>query len=112
MTATMVAIFLIVYLGMVLLQIDRTGVALLGAIALVSFDAVSFQEAAESVAALVNDFAQVGFDLRQPAPLFAGTFVLSNLVSNVPAVMHRGRCGDCAAASTSTGTATRALACR
>jgi len=37
--------------------------------------------------ALVNDFAQVGFDLRQPAPLFAGTFVLSNLVSNVPAVM-------------------------
>jgi len=37
--------------------------------------------------AVVNDFAQVGFDLRQPAPLFAGTFVLSNLVSNVPAVM-------------------------
>jgi len=36
---------------------------------------------------LVNDFAALGFDLRQPGPLFAGTFVLSNLVSNVPAVM-------------------------
>ena len=54
MTTTIVAIFLIVYLGMILgelpfLQIDRTGVALLGAIAMVSFDAVSLQEAAESV---------------------------------------------------------------
>ena len=37
--------------------------------------------------ALAGDFAALGFDLRQPAPLFAGTFVLSNLVSNVPAVM-------------------------
>jgi len=37
--------------------------------------------------ALVKDFAAFGFDLRQPGPLFAGTFVLSNLVSNVPAVM-------------------------
>ena len=54
MTTTIVAIFLIVYLGMILgelpfLQIDRTGVALLGAIALVSFDAVSLEEAAEAV---------------------------------------------------------------
>ena len=54
MTTTIVVIFLIVYVGMILgelpfLQIDRTGVALLGAIALVSFDAVSLDEAAQSV---------------------------------------------------------------
>ena len=54
MTTTIVAIFLIVYLGMLLgelpfLQVDRTGVALLGAIAMVSFDAVSLEEAADAV---------------------------------------------------------------
>src|SRR6266536_275948 len=54
MTTTIVIIFLIVYLGMILgglpfLQLDRTGVALLGAIALISVDAVSIQEAAEAV---------------------------------------------------------------
>ena len=54
MTTTIVAIFLVVYAGMILgelpfLQIDRTGVALLGAIALVSFDALSLREAAEAV---------------------------------------------------------------
>jgi Na+/H+ antiporter NhaD/arsenite permease-like protein len=36
---------------------------------------------------LVADLAAVGFDLRQPGPLFVGTFLLSNIVSNVPAVM-------------------------
>lgn len=41
MTATVVAVFAIVYLGMILgglpfLQLDRTGVALLGAIAIVA----------------------------------------------------------------------------
>lgn len=38
---------------------------------------------ARGVAAL----AQSGVDLSQPAPLFASTLLLSNLVSNVPAVM-------------------------
>lgn len=54
MTTTIVVIFLIVYLGMILgglpfLQLDRTGVALLGAIALISFDAVTLEEAANAV---------------------------------------------------------------
>ena len=46
MTTTIVIIFCIVYIGMILgglpfLQLDRTGVALLGAIALISVDAVN-----------------------------------------------------------------------
>ncbi len=54
MTTTIVIIFLIVYLGMILgglpfVQLDRTGVAVLGAIAMISFDAVGLQEAAESI---------------------------------------------------------------
>ena len=54
MTTTIVIIFLTVYLGMILgglpfLQLDRTGVALLGAIAMISFDAVTLEEAAEAV---------------------------------------------------------------
>ncbi|CAG9169829.1 anion transporter [Cupriavidus pinatubonensis] len=54
MTATIVGIFLIVYLGMILgglpfFQLDRTGVALLGAIALIGVDAVSLEAAAGSV---------------------------------------------------------------
>jgi len=36
---------------------------------------------------LVNDLSGIGFDLREPVPLFAATLVLSNIVSNVPAVM-------------------------
>ena len=38
-------------------------------------------------AALVDDLARSGVALERPAPLFAATVVLSNLVSNVPAVM-------------------------
>jgi Na+/H+ antiporter NhaD/arsenite permease-like protein len=54
MTTTIVVVFLIVYLGMILgglpfLQFDRTGVALLGAIALITFDAIDIDEAAEAV---------------------------------------------------------------
>ena len=54
MSTTIVVIFLIVYAGMILgglpfLQLDRTGVALLGAIALISIDALSLDEAARSV---------------------------------------------------------------
>lgn len=49
-----VGIFTVVYLGMILgglpfLQLDRTGIALLGAIALIGFNAVSLEEAAKSV---------------------------------------------------------------
>lgn len=35
----------------------------------------------------VSDLAGMGIDLREPAVLFTVTFVLSNIVSNVPAVM-------------------------
>src|SRR5882672_6244717 len=54
MTTTIVVIFLVVYLGMILgglpfVQLDRTGVALLGAIAMISFDAVGLKEAAEAI---------------------------------------------------------------
>ncbi len=54
MTATILTIFTLVYLGMILgglpfLQLDRTGVALLGAIALIGLDAVSLQEAVAAV---------------------------------------------------------------
>jgi Na+/H+ antiporter NhaD/arsenite permease-like protein len=54
MTATVVAIFAIVYLGMILgglpfLQLDRTGVALLGAIAIVGSGALTIEEAARSI---------------------------------------------------------------
>ncbi len=54
MDSTTLVIFVIVYLGMILgglpfLQVDRTGIALLGAIALVALGKVSPQEAAQSV---------------------------------------------------------------
>ncbi|WP_434631965.1 anion transporter [Chromobacterium sp. CV08] len=54
MTTTILAIFLIVYLGMILgglpfLQLDRTGVALLGAIALIGVNALSLEEAVASM---------------------------------------------------------------
>ncbi|MFK7091148.1 anion transporter [Chromobacterium violaceum] len=54
MTTTILAIFLIVYLGMILgglpfLQLDRTGVALLGAIALIGVNALSLEDAVASM---------------------------------------------------------------
>ena len=54
MTATVLTIFGLVYLGMILgglpfLQLDRTGIALLGAIAVIAGDAVSVDEAARSI---------------------------------------------------------------
>jgi Na+/H+ antiporter NhaD/arsenite permease-like protein len=53
-TELVVGIFVLVYLGMILgglplLQLDRTGVALLGAIALIGLHAVSLEEAARSI---------------------------------------------------------------
>lgn len=38
-------------------------------------------------AAVVADFAASGVDLQEAGPLFAATLILSNVVSNVPAVM-------------------------
>lgn len=35
----------------------------------------------------IDDLAAAGMDLQHPVPLFAAAFVLSNIVSNVPAVM-------------------------
>ena len=54
MTATVTAIFAVVYLGMILgglpgLQVDRTGIALLGAIALVGLGVLTPEQAALSV---------------------------------------------------------------
>ena len=54
MTTTVLLIFGLVYLGMILgglpfLQLDRTGVALLGAIAMIASEAVTVEEAARSV---------------------------------------------------------------
>jgi len=53
-TITVVAVFAIVYLGMIagglpFVQLDRTGIALLGAIALVALDALTPEQAAQSV---------------------------------------------------------------
>ena len=54
MTEIVVAVFVVVYLGMILgglplVQLDRTGVALLGAIALVAFGALTPEQAALSI---------------------------------------------------------------
>lgn len=54
MTEAIVAVFLVVYLGMILgglpfLQLDRTGIALLGAIALIGMEALTLEEAARSI---------------------------------------------------------------
>jgi di/tricarboxylate transporter len=74
------AVFATVYPGMILgglprLHLDRTGVALLGAIALIGGEALTVEQAARAV------------HLPTMLLLFASTLVLSNLVSNVPAVM-------------------------
>ena len=54
MTATVVLVFGLVYLGMILggwpfVQLDRTGVALLGAIALVGMEIVTPEAAVQSL---------------------------------------------------------------
>jgi Na+/H+ antiporter NhaD/arsenite permease-like protein len=54
MTTTILIIFLLVYLGMILgglpfLRLDRTGVALLGAIALIGINALSLEEAVSAI---------------------------------------------------------------
>jgi Na+/H+ antiporter NhaD/arsenite permease-like protein len=54
MTSTVLVIFGLVYLGMILgglpfLQLDRTGIALLGAIAMIATEAVSVEQAASAI---------------------------------------------------------------
>lgn len=54
MTSTVLLIFGLVYLGMILgglpfLQLDRTGIALLGAIAMIATEAVTVEQAARSI---------------------------------------------------------------
>jgi Na+/H+ antiporter NhaD/arsenite permease-like protein len=53
-TTTIVVVFFLVYLGMILgglpfLQLDRTGVALLGAIVLIAAEAVTPEQAAKAI---------------------------------------------------------------
>ena len=71
--AAIIAVFLVVYLGMILgglpfLQLDRTGIALLGAIALVSIGALSLQEAWSAIHAptliLLFSFMVISAQLR------------------------------------------------
>jgi hypothetical protein len=95
---TTVVVFLIVYIGMILgglpfLQLDRTGVALLGAIALITFDAIDINEAAEAV------------HLPTIILFFSGTFETMFESANVATASGAGSCR-------STGTCTRASACR
>jgi Na+/H+ antiporter NhaD/arsenite permease-like protein len=54
MTSTVLLIFALVYIGMILgglpfLQLDRTGIALLGAIAVIGSEALSVEEAAQAI---------------------------------------------------------------
>jgi len=72
-TAAIVLVFFLVYLGMILgglpfLQLDRTGVALLGAIALIGSKAVTPEEAARSIhlptVVLLFSFMVVSAQLR------------------------------------------------
>ncbi len=73
MTETVVVIFLIVYLGMLLgrlprLQLDRTGVALTGSIAVIAIGAMSIEEAVMSIdiptMALLFAFMVISAQLR------------------------------------------------
>ena len=73
MTIAIVVVFFLVYLGMILgglpfLQLDRTGVALLGAIVLIGIEAMSPEQAAKSVhlptVVLLFSFMVVSAQLR------------------------------------------------
>ena len=73
MTTAIVVVFFLVYLGMILgglpfLQLDRTGVALLGAIALIAMEALTPDEAARSIhvptVVLLFSFMVVSAQLR------------------------------------------------
>ena len=52
-----------------------------------AFQTMKAEQRTGLIANAVDDLAAFGVDMRQPGPLFVGTFLLSNIVSNVPAVM-------------------------
>ena len=111
------AVFAIVYLGMFLgglprLKLDRTGVAVLGAIAMIAITGMPMEEAARAVdlptivllfiglfvvnhalartglaGQAVAALAAQGVQLQHSTTLLLASALLSNLVSNVPAVM-------------------------
>jgi Na+/H+ antiporter NhaD/arsenite permease-like protein len=96
MTTSIVIIFLIVYLGMILgglpfLRLDRTGVALLGAIALISVDAVSLEDAVASVhlptMALLFAFMVVSAQMRLGGFYDWVTHKLAGLSISSPALL-------------------------
>src|SRR5260370_11719591 len=96
MTTAIFIIFCIVYLGMILgglpfLQLDRTGIALLGAIALIGIEAVSPQEAAESIhlptLILLFSFMVISAQMRLGAFYDLGTLRLWALPRSPPRLL-------------------------
>jgi len=94
--ASIVAIFFLVYLGMILgglpfLQLDRTGVALLGAIALVAAGALTPTEAAESIhlptLLLLFSFMVISAQLRLGGFYTRVTLGLADLRVSPPALL-------------------------
>lgn len=107
MDGTVVAVFVFVYLGMILgripgLALDRTGIALLGSISRKILGLVDWQllvlfsglfivnhvlTASGSLEKIMTVVRSAGINIQEPEWLFGTTVLLSNLVSNVPAVM-------------------------
>jgi Na+/H+ antiporter NhaD/arsenite permease-like protein len=96
MTTAIAVVFFLVYLGMVLgglpfLQLDRTGVALLGAIALIAIEAVTPEEAARSVhlptVVLLFSFMVVSAQLRLGGFYPWVTLKLAGLAISPPALL-------------------------
>ena len=96
MEATVLAVFAVVYLGMLLgglpfLQLDRTGVALLGAIALVAAGALTPEQAAQSVhlptLLLLFSFMVISAQMRLGGFYTHVTLVLSELRISPPALL-------------------------
>jgi hypothetical protein len=129
MTTIIFVVFCIVYLGMILgglpfLQLDRTGIALLGAIALIGVEAVSPEEAAKSIhlptLLLLFSFMVVSAQMR-----LGGFYAwVTRRPDACPGEHARGQSPDRrqhrehhrserrGAAFASTGSATRVSACR
>lgn len=96
METTVLAIFAVVYLGMLLgglpfLQLDRTGVALLGAIALVAAGALTPEQAARSVhlptLLLLFSFMVISAQMRLGGFYTQVTLALSDMRLSPPALL-------------------------
>jgi len=96
MTTTVLGVFAVVYLGMLLgglpfLELDRTGVALLGAIALVALGAVSPAEAAQAIhlptLLLLFSFMVISAQLRLGGFYTRVTLGLADLRLSPPALL-------------------------